>query len=493
MKLQEAKEVAITKAEENKALEKMQLEFTTEKGKVVPELLMQKVKKDLKYKFFNDTNFLFEDGIYQKADERLIKQKIKKYLLPEQINPTILRIVLELLQIDTFTASKETNKYLATNNGIMDLETFQFIKMDLKDERRPDYLVFYKTDCNFTERSVSEEAFLNSRFYEYLKSTFDDELIPVIQQVFGMCLCPNPKKFQKCIFLLGSGSNGKSLLLSFVEALIGYNASHVPMKDIDGNRFAVYDMIGKPVNIDADASRWRLEETEKYKKITGGDSIRAEGKQKQGIDVTINNVMLVALNSMPMSNDKTHGFVRRNLIIPFTKKFVDKGQVLKKNESYKDPNLCDYIIKNELDIILAFALRGLKMIRANNYKIEETPLIEKVNYEYQLENNSVLAFYDENKNGIYMYPEISASVLYDIYTTYCKNNEIETPVGRTSFGKEAKKYWKTKKSNTVQYLEVRLEDKIASSNNVIIMGKETSNGIEMSEEEGRQPLDEMPF
>lgn len=463
--LDQALEIADKKAEENKALEEMQLEFTNEKGKVIPELLAQKVKKDLKYRFYNNTNFLFRNGIYQKVDEKLIKQKIKKYLLPEQITPSILKMVLELLQIDTFTEAEETNKYLAINNGIIDLETLEFTEMSLTDERRPDYLVFYKTNCDITKKSKSKEVFLNSRFYQYLTSTFDDELIPVIQQLFGMCLSPCPQKFQKCVFLLGGGSNGKSLLINIIEAMLDNNVSHVPMKDIDTNRFATFDMVGRSVNIDADASNWRMTETEKYKKITVGDSIRVEAKNVQGIDVTVNNILLVALNNMPLSSDKSYGFVRRNLIIPFNKKFVDKGKELKANESYKDVNLCNDIISNELDIVLAFALEGVKMIRQNNYTIKETPLIEKANYEYQLENDSVLAFYEDNKNGKY-YSEISAIILKGIYDEWCEENQIETPVGKTTFGKEAKKYWKIKRSNGIKYIDVYLNKEIRTPSKV---------------------------
>ncbi len=48
--------------------------------------------------------------------------------------------------------------------------------------------------------------------------------------------------------LFGNGSNGKGVFIKLIEDLVGLeNTSHVPLQDIDTDRFAAADMFGKIV------------------------------------------------------------------------------------------------------------------------------------------------------------------------------------------------------------------------------------------------------
>jgi phage/plasmid-associated DNA primase len=57
-------------------------------------------------------------------------------------------------------------------------------------------------------------------------------------QVIGYCLYKTAE-YEKVTMLAGSGSNGKSVFLKIIEALVGSeNTSHVSLQDLEKDRFA---------------------------------------------------------------------------------------------------------------------------------------------------------------------------------------------------------------------------------------------------------------
>ena len=76
--------------------------------------------------------------------------------------------------------------------------------------------------------------------------------------------------FELITILLGSGSNGKSVLFGVLSALHGAdNVSNVSLKTIIERPFGLYDLVGKACNLDAELSSGVIEDTAILKKITG--------------------------------------------------------------------------------------------------------------------------------------------------------------------------------------------------------------------------------
>lgn len=434
-------------------------EYFDDKGNVIPSILAKRLCKDKNYRQYQKTNYIFNGKHYEEIQEDEIIQNWIREILPESKQRVrTLNEVMALMKISNTVTENEKKNLVNTKSGLLNLDTFEII------ENNASYFTTFQVPAYFPSRKKYE----GSKFQRYIQTTFWEGAEELIQEVLGVGLLPNPKKLQKCIFLLGEGSNGKSVFINLIKALNGDNVSTVPLKDIDSNRFALASMIGKNVNIDADASGLRLEETSNFKKITSGDEVHLERKGKQGTNGVLRNVMYIGLNKMPSTADKSHGFIRRNIIIPFEVEFVDPEEYeIKKSQgrkiAIKDKNLEEEIVNNEMDIVFEFALDGLKRMIKNNYKFSENIKVENKIDEYKQEINSAYAFYKDNCKGSYVYESVRASVLYDVYREWCSEYEVSSPMTSTAFGLEMSKHYKKRRSSKgMIYFDVVLNEDIVN-------------------------------
>ena len=57
-------------------------------------------------------------------------------------------------------------------------------------------------------------------FDHYLTTTFDTDIIPLVEEILGWCLIPT-RRFEQAVMLQGEGENGKSVFLDLVGYLLG--------------------------------------------------------------------------------------------------------------------------------------------------------------------------------------------------------------------------------------------------------------------------------
>ena len=110
-----------------------------------------------------------------------------------------------------------------------------------------------------------------------------------------------------------------------------------------------------------------------------------------------NMAWFYGLNRMPVTNDKSYGFFRRPIFIPFNVRFGTKEQV-QRGEADKIgvPGIVEDIISNELDIVFMWAYEGLKRLKANNWKVTQSEASIQEMEEYKEEADSAYAFYKNN-------------------------------------------------------------------------------------------------
>src|SRR5262249_11270971 len=115
-------------------------------------------------------------------------------------------------------------------------------------------------------------------FNHYLITTFDADVIPLIEEILGWCLVPD-HRFEQAIMLHGEGQNGKSVFLDLVGYLLGEaNVSNVALQDLEENRFKAAQLYGKLANVFADLDARGLQSSSMFKTLTTGDPIDAERK-----------------------------------------------------------------------------------------------------------------------------------------------------------------------------------------------------------------------
>jgi hypothetical protein len=136
-------------------------------------------------------------------------------------------------------------------------------------------------------------------FDRYLQTTFDADVIPLIEEILGWCLLPD-RRFEQAIMLTGEGENGKSVFLDLVGYLLGEdNVSNVALQDLEENRFRAAELYGKLANVFADLDARGLQTSSMFKTLTTGDPITAERKHAQPFRFRSYAKLLFSANKIP--------------------------------------------------------------------------------------------------------------------------------------------------------------------------------------------------
>lgn len=155
------------------------------------------------------------------------------------------------------------------------------------------------------------------RFDRWLKQVVDKDSIPLVWEVMGyMLMSGNP--LQRAVLLLGGGGNGKGTWLRLMTHIIGaHNISNVTLHDIVEGKFEVAGIYGKLANIAGDIEARAMNNTAKFKALTGEDTIEVQHKYGHPFRMTAWAVPVFSANQLWQSADNTRGYLRRWLVIPF--------------------------------------------------------------------------------------------------------------------------------------------------------------------------------
>ena len=192
--------------------------------------------------------------------------------------------------------------------------------------------------------------------------------------------------YEKAVMLYGNGDNGKSVFIKLIEAFIGpENCSHVPLQALDSDKFSSADLYGKLVNTFADLTSQKLLTTGNFKTLVSGDSVRAQKKYGQPFPFKNSSKLIFSSNKIPDSDDKSHAYFKRWLILCFAKVF---------HGITKDTSLINKLTTSEeLSGLLNLAIIALRQLKRDGGFRDIS--IEKVRKEYGYNANTVKAFLDD--------------------------------------------------------------------------------------------------
>jgi len=304
-------------------------------------------------------------------------------------------------------------RYIAMDDAVYDMEEFEFVPK----EKEADIITVYSV-------SGTREQFENEKtpfFDEFLRTTLvhenstktDESLITVIQEMIGNVLLPDMEG-AAAFFLVGDGSNGKSVLIYVIRNVIGPQfCTSLSIESLTTNRFSAASLVGKRLNICAEEESKYLR-SDKFKVLVTGDSITAERKFGGTFDMTPAAKFIFATNSTPTFDGLNHGLARRIIIVPFHRRFGPNDRI---------PRLGQKIVPERMGI-LRWAIEGAKRLRDRNYQfsIKESAAIRKQIDTFEEDSSSVVRFvkdldYKENRE----FPT-PFSIIYADYTDWCKKN-----------------------------------------------------------------------
>lgn len=290
-----------------------------------------------------------------------------------------------------------------------------------------------------------------------------------LQQYAGSLLIPI--KIPQVLYLIGEGANGKSL---FAETLSAMFQSEFTARSNFAQlmeRFGLYDLKNKMLNVCTDESTKWLKDTGSLKAAVAGEPVRAEIKMQQFAPTIYPACkFIVCSNHYPYTSDKSYGWLRRLSFVSFPHNFIHEytpEQRAKFEERFKEA------FDREASGRLNWMLEGLRMLASRNFKLPESD--PEANKEYQIANDDVAAFFEE----VFEIPEeggywIHHKYVEKLFRSWCELNNSKIKVkpveltrrfkmmGIKKQGRKAKvgknKDWKS----VYAYVGLKLQDNIES-------------------------------
>ena len=258
----------------------------------------------------------------------------------------------------------------------------------------------------------------------------DRDVIKLFEEMIGYCLIKHAR-YAKLFLFTGRGSNGKSTILDLIKTFLGAsNYSALSLEHVTA-QFKTAELENKLANIGDDIDNVTIKDTGTLKKISAGNTITVERKQERPFKLTPYATHIYSANEIPKSFDKTDGFYRRWVVIPFNARFSI-------NDEDFDPMIFDKITTpTALSYLLNVAIKGAQRLMKNGAFTEPQIVIDALD-AYKSENSTVLSWVDDvNLDEDYLLDK-SRDILYDEFVDWCKSSGIKTMniTGKRMFYKE---------------------------------------------------------
>ena len=366
-----------------------------------------------------EDNFIYINGVYRKSENLKNWIYSKLSVTDKNITRNIkeeLKVVAISQKVDPDSINADGN-IINFKNGIYVIDQDNIVDHDCKIPST------IQLNANYTK--FNNDDFENSLFYKYITTSFDEELLPVVQEVMGYCLS-NLTEAQKMFILVGEGKNGKSVFISILNAFFDKSfISNVELKDLCKHEF-VARLYNKSINTCADISNEYMENTGLLKQILGEDNFEARPLYSNPFSFKNRAKMVFSANDLPQTSDKSYAFLRRMLIIDCNKRISEENKI---------KFLAEKIISSEMNLIASWAIIGLQRLIKNNFAFTECGQTKKAIETYQLRNSSISSFISDfcnvkNNDNIFI-PKIE---FMEMYKRYCIT-ENSKPLGSKNINK----------------------------------------------------------
>ena len=322
----------------------------------------------------------------------------------------------------------------------------------------------YSLNANYME----DEEVYHPAFDSFCESSLGNSqkahlLLQILGYIFSDCTSG------KCAFFLcGVSNGGKSVVLDFMEKILGpKNVSAIPLHKL-GDRFNSAELFGKKANISGEIKGKKLPDITSFKKITGSDTIEAERKGKDPFSFRPRAKLVFAGNCLPkfIEDDRTDAFANRLVVLLFDKAIPKEAQ---------DPELGEKLYA-ERDAIVTDAVRAYRswLYNGRDWAMPEDS-IAFIN-QYRSAESALSQFLADECIWGASY-RIYSAPLYEHYLRWCRNNGFD-PASRTVFRSELLEKpgintgrWRDKGQNLHGYIGIALKPEHWNTSNEALISQ----------------------
>lgn len=411
------------------------------------------IRKNDRYFFIESSGekpvpYWYENGYYKQCNDLFFLGKIKKYveIIDENlVEPSGLSKVYKILQTDLDNTIEPSALNADSNiinfvNGLLHLDTLTL------HPHTPDIYSTIQIPCSWNPQALSSPVFNN---FLHTLSNGDKSVKKLLWEYIGYAVSNIPGyKCKQALILYGAGNTGKSQYLSLLEKLIGpENYCSMSLQQLE-MRFGTSALWGKRLAGNADMGSAKIDELEKFKAITGGDTIDYEFKGKDRFSAKYTGLLIFCCNNLPkFGGDRGEHVYDRIITLPCNNVVPSEK---------RDRNLIDKIYEEREAIIYHSVIALKKLIERGGY-FDVPEICKAAREEYKTSNDNVRQFLIDCTNcngskvsgkGINEYTRTSA--MYDYYKRWCADS-CYTATNRREFRRGIENYF-GRKIDTIEFI-----------------------------------------
>lgn len=369
--------------------------------------------------------YQYKDGVYSESSSsvRNTIRNMVEYdnLIQHSKIMECYRLIVDDTRIQKSNSELNSYKHLINfKNGVWDIQQKKLLPHDSK----------YLQTIQIPHEVKEYVPFTETRLYDFFKKTrLPKEDVKMILKYIAYCITTD-FGLKTFMVLVGQSNTGKSVLIRFVEHLVGkQNTSALSMHELN-MRFYPAQLYNKLLNSCADNKTLPISSIDQLKKITGGDLIMHEKKGKEPFFFTSFAKLLFSFNQLPLQlEEKSNAFYKRMRILKMNNELF-------LNNDYVNDLCSDKGVEEVIPYLLS--LLPLKEIPNTNMSKSCVEMLRQ-------DSDSIHAFIShrcvEDKSLV-----VNKDSLYQAYTEFC----IET-------GREAhKKHGFMRALRSLGYTETRL-------------------------------------
>jgi len=363
---------------------------------------------------FMDANIIYDDLLTEHSKDKDMYKIVKKAYdnigSTSMVKKAIEAFKCKVLCVDFNNKIDATKGLIGFNNGVLDLRGEKPV---FRDGLPEDY-VSLNTNVDFTlfeEQTKTDEKSLTLEAENFIKSVlYEADYVPFITFLGKILIGGN--KDQKTTFIIGDGSNGKSLVLKLLEHCLGDYAREVSKdvytvakKNAGGPEPHFMELKGRLLGYTVETDDDDVFLSAVFKKMSAEDTITTRGchEKKQTVFTPLYKP-IICTNNLPKFSHVDEAIERRIRIFSFPYKFVPV--VLKENEKLIDKDKLDEIMKPEfinqfINLLIKYAKKDVidsvnMLADLKTYMTDSNPIAKWFgeNYEYNETDGDIVPVKD---------------------------------------------------------------------------------------------------
>ena len=378
----------------------------------------------------NDVGIIFnyDKGVYKMLSDQEVRDMFYTALEEDMLwnfrtQKNVSDKIACLLSAIPFLEITRDHGYIANvKNGLLNIYTGEL------QPHSPNFvsLIQYQVEYNPEAKCPIWEGCMS----DWMEGEEKEEKIKMLQQFSGYCLSSS-MTYDKALFLVGDGGNGKSTFVDTIAMIIGSNAvSHIDLESLYG-QYGMHGLMGKRLNI-IEEVHGNYYQSNKLKKVVSGEKVTIDIKYKPQFTFRPQAKFIFAVNQMPRVDDTSTATERRICAVLFKNSF--KGD--KANKGLRS----DFgLLAQELSGIFNWMLAGARDLHERQGFVITKEQIKMLS-EYRQENSSVEGFIGECLTFVEG-NVMSIRQLYDEYKKWCAQDGRKFKAN-IAFTKEMRAYGK---------------------------------------------------